>query len=109
VEAGQQKEEDRHFIAFLEEWNERHPDLRLSPEIQEMVARHLAWARVIGAESVIHNLRKALARTDHHNCSYSHVMELIRVAEPDMKFYPEVVIRRSDIEENENKPKTKRA
>lgn len=75
---------DRHFIAFLEEWNERHPDIMLSPEVQEMVERHLNWARVMGIEAVIYYMQETLKKTNHRNCSYYHVMELLRTAQPEI-------------------------
>jgi len=76
---------DRLFIAFLEEWNARHPGgLALDQDLQEMIERHLKWARVIGAESVIHRLQRTLELTYHNNkkISYAYVMELIRTTEP---------------------------
>ena len=76
---------DRLFIAFLEEWNGRHMDgLALSPELLEMIERHLSWARCMGAEAVIHKLQRTLELTPHTDfkVSYRFLMELIRTTSP---------------------------
>jgi hypothetical protein len=76
---------DRLFVAFLEEWNDRHADMCLSPEIQEMVERHLTWAKTMGAESIINRLQRTLELTPHNTgrISYIWLQELIRTMEPN--------------------------
>jgi hypothetical protein len=75
---------DRLFMAFLEEWNTRYPESKLTNEIQEMTERHLVWARTIGAESVIHKLQRTLELIPHNTgkISFLWLMEFIRTIEP---------------------------
>jgi hypothetical protein len=55
---------DRLFIALLEEWNERHPGGEaLSPELQEIISRHITWARTMSAEAMVNLISRKIELT----------------------------------------------
>ena len=72
---------DRLFVAFLEEWNLRHPEgTVIDNEIQRLVERYLDYARTMGAEAYIANLSRNIELTVKENgaISYKKIMEVIR-------------------------------
>jgi hypothetical protein len=77
---------DRIFIAFLEEWNERHPEGSvIDPELQELISRHLNYARTISAEAVINKLIVMIELTPRPNSSIpiTWLLEVIRLIDPN--------------------------
>lgn len=72
---------DRLFIAFLEEYNLRHPEgSALDPDVQQLVERYLRYAKTLAAEGYIQNLTRGLelAVKKSGMVSYRYVIDLVR-------------------------------
>lgn len=77
---------ERLFIAFLEEYNLRHPDgSALDPEVQHLVERYLRYAQALAAEGYIKNLTRGLelAVKKSGQVSYRYVIDLVRTTPHD--------------------------
>jgi hypothetical protein len=76
----------RLLDALVDEWNERKSvGIIIPEELKEIISRHLRWAVIMGAESIIHKLQRTLELTPHHNgkLQYNYVMKLIQRTSPD--------------------------
>jgi hypothetical protein len=72
---------DRLFIAFLEEYNLRHPDgSALDPQVQQLVGRYIRYAKTLAAEGYIQNLTRGLelAVKKSGMVNYRYVIDLVR-------------------------------
>lgn len=81
----QQEGPDRLFIALLEEWNERHPGGEaLDPRLQEIISRHMTWARTMAAEVVINRIARTIELTPCPDgvIPVKGLLEIIRKVDP---------------------------